>query len=65
VFREIGHGVPDLLDPLDGLAWEQAILSYAGNDGSAREAQIARLADYRAPTWDDHFERVDAWIATL
>ena len=65
VFREIGQGVPDLLDPLDGPAWEQAILSYAGNDSAAREAQIARLAGYRAPTWDDHFERVDAWLATL
>ena len=65
VFREIGQGVPDLLDPLDGPAWEQAILSYAGNDSAAREAQIVRLAGYRAPTWDEHFERVDAWLATL
>jgi glycosyltransferase involved in cell wall biosynthesis len=65
VFREIGQGVPDLLNPLDDFAWEQAILSYAGKDSAAREAQIARLAGYRAPTWDEHFELVDAWLATL
>lgn len=65
VFREIGQGVPDLLDPLDGPAWEKAILTYTGNDSAAREAQIVRLGGYRAPTWDEHFERVDAWVATL
>lgn len=65
VFREIGQGVPDFLDALDGDAWEQAILSYAADDGASRQAQVARLAGYRAPTWDDHFERVNAWLSTL
>ena len=65
VFREIGQGIPDFLDPLDGPAWEEAILSYARDESVQREAQIGRLAGYRAPTWDAHFERVDAWLAKL
>ena len=65
VFREIGQGVPDFLDALDAPAWEQAILSYAGDGGAARAAQIGRLAGYRPPTWDDHFDRVNAWLVTL
>ncbi len=65
VFREIGQGVPDFLDPLDGPAWEQAILAYASDDSALRAAQVGRLAGYRAPTWSSHFERVDSWLATL
>lgn len=65
VFREIGQGVPDFLDPLDGPAWERAIIDYAANDSALRAAQIGRLASYRAPTWSSHFEQVDAWLAKL
>jgi glycosyltransferase involved in cell wall biosynthesis len=65
VFREIGQGVPDFLDPLDGPAWERAILAYAAEDSAARKAQIGRHSSYRAPTWSDHFDRVDSWLAKL
>ena len=65
VFREIGQGVPDFLDPLDDSAWEQAILCYARPDSTARKAQVARLAGYRPPRWGDHFDRVNAWLETL
>lgn len=65
VFREIGQGVPELLDPLDEAAWERAILSYAEDDSSGRCAQLNRLKHFRSPTWKDHFERVDSWLAAL
>jgi glycosyltransferase involved in cell wall biosynthesis len=65
VFHEIGQEVPDFIDPLDGPAWQAAIVDYARDDSVRREAQIARLASYRAPGWDDHFARVDAWLGTL
>lgn len=65
VFREIGQGVPDFLDPLDDQAWEQAILCYARPDSIARKAQVARLAGYCPPSWADHFDRVNAWLETL
>jgi glycosyltransferase involved in cell wall biosynthesis len=65
VFREIGQGVPDLIDPLDGPAWERAILSYAEDRSPARDAQLQRLAGYRPPTWGDHFAAVEEWLAKL
>ena len=65
VFREIGQGVPDFLDSLDGAAWEQAILDYAQQGSQARQNQLKRLGDYRAPTWENHFCKVDAWTEKL
>ena len=64
-FREIGQGVPDLLDPLDGPGWERAILAYAEKGSAARKAQLDRLERFRAPTWDDHFAKVESWLARL
>ena len=65
VFREIGQGIPDFLDPIDGPAWERMILAYAEEKSGAREAQIKRIAGYRAPTWEDHFSEVDRWLTAL
>jgi glycosyltransferase involved in cell wall biosynthesis len=65
VFREIGEGIPDFLDPMDGAAWEQAILDYAQQGSQARQDQLKRLGDYRAPTWENHFCKVDAWMEQL
>ncbi len=65
VFHEIGQEIPDFIDPLDGPAWEAAILSYAQEPSSQREEQLARLAAFRPPTWEDHFAQVDAWLETL
>lgn len=65
VFREVGQGVPDLVDPLDGPAWERAILAYAEKSSAARKAQLGRLEGFRAPTWDDHFAKVESWLAEL
>ena len=65
VFHEIGQEVPDFIDPLDGPAWQAAIESFAQDDSAARNAQVVRLARYRAPTWDDHFGSVDAWLETF
>jgi glycosyltransferase involved in cell wall biosynthesis len=65
VFREIGQQVPEFLDPLDGPAWEAAIVDYAQPCSVLRQAQLERLADYRPPLWDDHFARVKTWLGTL
>lgn len=65
VFREIGQGIPDLLDPIDGPAWERAVMAYAGPDSTPRMAQLERMAGYRAPTWENHFSEVDKWLAAL
>ena len=65
VFREIGGDVPDYIDPLDADAWEPAILTYAEADSPARTAQLKRMTGYQAPTWDEHFSRVEAWMEQL
>jgi glycosyltransferase involved in cell wall biosynthesis len=64
-FREIGKGVPEYFDPLDGGAWRAAILDYADDPSPRREAQLERLADWRAPRWTDHFAAVDALLTEL
>jgi glycosyltransferase involved in cell wall biosynthesis len=64
VFREIAGDIPLYLDPLDGQAWEAAIRAYCG-DTPDRERQLAAMAAFRAPTWDDHFTKVDGWLARL
>ncbi len=65
VFREIAGDVPDYLASVDEPAWQRAILDYATQQSAARNAQLKRLADYKAPTWDDHFAAVDSWLGTL
>jgi glycosyltransferase involved in cell wall biosynthesis len=65
VFREIAGDIPEYLDPLDAPAWHLAILSYRENESLRRQAQLKRLAGFRAPTWEDHFAAVNSWISTL
>lgn len=65
VFRELVGTIPDYRDPLDGLGWRAAIEDYARPDSPARAAQLRRMVGYRAPTWPEHFVRVDAWLETL
>lgn len=65
VFREIGQGIPEFLDPLDEPEWEQAILSYAADDSPRRRDQLSRMGGYRPPTWQEHFDKVEAWLSRL
>jgi glycosyltransferase involved in cell wall biosynthesis len=63
--RETGGGVPEFIDPLDGPGWREAILDYARPGSPRREAQLARLAGWQAPRWDQHFAAVDSFIAEV
>ena len=65
VFREIGEGIPEFIDPLDGAAWEASILDYADAGSDAREEQLQRIKSFRVPTWHDHFEAVEGWLGSL
>ena len=60
--RETGGGVPDYLDPRDSEAWRTAILDYAA-ESPRRMAQLTRLAQWRAPSWNEHFAIVDELLA--
>ena len=62
-FRENGGDVPEYLDPLDGLGWRSAVIDYALPSSPRRAAQLRRLSDWRAPSWQDHFAAVEALIA--
>jgi glycosyltransferase involved in cell wall biosynthesis len=56
VFREVGQGVPDLIDSDDVVAWRDAILDYAKPRSVLRDAQMMRLVNYLPITWAEHFD---------
>jgi glycosyltransferase involved in cell wall biosynthesis len=59
VFREVGQDVPDYVDPLDLMAWQDAIVEYSRTDSPRRAAQMQRHAHWQAPLWSDHFALVE------
>lgn len=63
-FREIGQGIPTLIDPLDAMSWQKAIESFLENCPERRR-QLDLLRNYLAPSWDDHFAKVERWLSTL
>jgi glycosyltransferase involved in cell wall biosynthesis len=65
VFQEIAGAMPDYLEARDEGAWEAAILDYAQPTSAARTAQLERMKGFRAARWDEHFNAVEKWLATL
>ncbi len=65
VFREVAGHVPDVLSPIDGEGWLQAVLDYTAPDSTRRPAQLQRMASFNLPTWDDHFGPVQELLAGL
>jgi glycosyltransferase involved in cell wall biosynthesis len=63
--REAGVDAPEYLDPLDGKAWIDAILSYSNEDSTRRDAARARAANWTPPTWHDHIAVVRALARTV
>lgn len=63
VFREFAHEVPEYLDPLDTMAWLNAVDDYTQSAHPRREAQLVRMQTLVLPSWDAHFAKVDAFIA--
>lgn len=52
VFREVGAGLPILLDPLDTMAWKLTIEAFTGDDPD-RAAQCEALRNLPVPDWND------------
>lgn len=65
VFAETAGNIPLYCDPLDGRAWQDAILAYARPGSPERQAQLQRLHGWVPPCWDDHFARVDQLLESL
>lgn len=63
--RETGGAVPDYLDPLDGSAWQAAVLDYAAPQSRRREAQLRRLSGWQPARWEDHFAAVHRMIVQV
>jgi glycosyltransferase involved in cell wall biosynthesis len=63
-FREVGQGVPTLLDPRDAGAWAAAVIDII-SDGPEHKRQQAALPGFRVPSWPDHFAIVEPWLAHL
>lgn len=64
VFREISAQIPLFLDPADQSAWQAAVLDFCG-DSSERSRQLALMPAYVAPSWKQHFDKVEAWLSRL
>lgn len=62
--REIAQGHALLLDPDDTKGWSAAI-DAAIDRPAQREARRAAARSYPAPTWEDHFRKLDAWLEEL
>jgi glycosyltransferase involved in cell wall biosynthesis len=58
-FREVGQDIPEFLDPIDGKGWSEAVADYARPDSERRAEQLRRLAHFKPPTWEAHFEAMD------
>ena len=65
IFREIAQNVPEYLDPIDGKGWMERIMDYTQENSPRREAQLQRIAQFKMPTWEEHFSKVDAFIKQL
>ncbi|MCB1933048.1 MAG: glycosyltransferase family 4 protein [Candidatus Accumulibacter sp.] len=64
-FREIAGNIPEYLDPLDGKRWRELIAEYARPESMLRAAQIERMKNFTAPTWEAHFEHVETLMERL
>jgi glycosyltransferase involved in cell wall biosynthesis len=65
VFRELCGTIPTYLSPLDESGWETAIMNYAQPGSPERASQCQRMKAFHAPTWEEHFNNVEAWLRTL
>jgi glycosyltransferase involved in cell wall biosynthesis len=64
-FRDIAGSVPEDLDLDDDEAWLEAIRAYASPASARRNAQLQRVRGFRAPTWSDHFNKVQEFLSGL
>lgn len=64
VYRGIVGDLPTYLDANDQQAWRNAIEAFL-TDSPERKRQLASLQSYVAPKWNEHFAKVEAWLAQL
>ena len=62
VFREVGQGIPELLELEKLESWKRMILSYTAVDSKHRAQQMRHLENYQPVTWPRHFEQLEALL---
>lgn len=62
VFRETAEDIVDYLDPNDVPGWVELLLQYLAPNSGKRAAQVERLTHFKAPSWEQHFAEVEAWL---
>lgn len=62
VFREVAGVIPEFLSPNDRPGWRDAVIDYSRPGSARRAGQIGRLQGFRAPTWQQHFARVESLV---
>lgn len=65
VHREVGKGVPEFIDPLDGASWLRVIKDYTSPDSRSREAQLERIPGWQSPCWEQHIVTMLNFVAAL
>lgn len=64
VFQEVVGAIPLYLDPGDAAGWEAAIVDFVGQSDE-RDRQLQAMGAYRAPSWAEHFAKLEALLAGL
>lgn len=65
VFREFSGDIPEYVNVDRPDLWAQVITDYTAPDSSMRSAQMVRMKNFEAPTWNGHFSRVDSLLDEL
>jgi glycosyltransferase involved in cell wall biosynthesis len=65
VFHELAGDLPIYADPLDGPSWQAHVESLLEPASPVAADRRRRARDFRAPTWADHFTKVDAFLEGL
>ena len=64
-FHEIAGDIPEYIDPLDGKQWVTMIMEYVQKESLFRQRQCQRMVTLEIPTWVNHFELVESFMARL
>ncbi|MFB0610769.1 glycosyltransferase family 4 protein [Aurantiacibacter poecillastricola] len=64
VFREIGQGIPLLIDAGKDDLWLEHIGQFV-KDGPARRRQLSAMGGFHPPRWQHHFAALEDWLAKL
>lgn len=65
VFRELCGNIPIYLEPMDGAAWEEAILEHLSVESGTRAAKLPLIQQFRPMDWHQHFEIVESFLTEL